>query len=92
MILDIQLFGLHGTEPTAAFLHGLREKHDLSDAVFLVDQFGYRTALDRLRLNGRVNYTGRNLIETWFHTFTMPINRFHNSWVGSRASVREWLE
>jgi len=22
----------------------------------------------------------------------MRIDRFHNSWVGSRASVREWLE
>lgn len=22
----------------------------------------------------------------------MPIDRFHNSWVGSRASVRKWFE
>jgi transposase-like protein len=63
LILDVQLFGRHGTDPTAAFLHGLREKHDLSDAVFLVDQFGYRTAVARLGLNGQVDYTDRNLIE-----------------------------
>ncbi len=75
-----------------AFLHGLREKHGLSDAVFLVDQFGYRTALARLRLNGRVDYTDQNLIETWFHTLTMRIDRFHNSWVGNRLSAREWFE
>jgi putative transposase len=92
LILDVQLFGRHGTDPAAAFLAGLREKHDLSDATFLVDQFGYRTALSRLDLNGQVDYTDRNLIEKWFHTLKMRIDRFHHSWVGSRASVREWLE
>ncbi len=91
-ILDVQLFGRHGTDPAAAFLAGLREKHDLSDATFLVDQFGYRTALSRLKLNGQVDYTDRNLIEKRFHTLKMRVDRFHNSWVGSRASVREWLE
>ncbi|SFS67529.1 IS6 family transposase [Halostagnicola kamekurae] len=92
LILDVALFGRHGTDPAAAFLHRLREKHDLSDAEFLVDQFGYRTALSRLGLSGRVEYTDRNLIEKWFHTLKMRIDRFHNSWVGSRSSVREWLE
>ncbi len=92
LILDTQLFSRHGTDPAAAFLHGLREKHDLSEAVFLVDQFGYRTALARLGLNGRVDYTDRNLIEKWFHTFKMRVDRFHNSWVGSRRSARKWIE
>jgi putative transposase len=91
-ILDAQLFGRHGTDPAAAFLHGLREKHDLSEAVFLVDQFGYQTAVARLGLNGRVDYTDRNLIEKWFHTFKMRVDRFHNSWVGSRRSTRKWIE
>ncbi|GAB7019516.1 IS6 family transposase [Halostagnicola bangensis] len=92
LILDAQLFGRHGTDPAAAFLHRLREKHDLSETVFLVDQFGYRTALARLGLNGRVDYTDRNLIEKWFHTFKMRVDRFHNSWVGSRRSARKWIE
>ncbi|UPM45225.1 IS6 family transposase [Halocatena salina] len=92
LILDAQLFGRHGTDPAAAFLHGLREKHDLSEAVFLVDQFGYRTALARLGLNGQVDYTDRNLIEKWYHTFKMRVDRFHNSWVGSRRSARRWIE
>ncbi|GAA0271442.1 hypothetical protein GCM10009000_104040 [Halobacterium noricense] len=48
LILDVALFGRHGTDPVAAFLSGLAEKHDLSDTTFLVDQFGYRTALARL--------------------------------------------
>ena len=91
LILDVQLFGRHGTDPAAAFLAGLCEKHDLSDATFLVDQFGYRTALARLGLSGRVDYSDRNLIEKWFHTLKMRVDRFHNSWVGSRRSVRQWL-
>jgi putative transposase len=85
------LFKHHGTNSAAAFLFGLAEKHDLSDTVFLVEQFGYRTALARLGLNGRVDYTDRNLIEKWFQTLKMRVDRFHNSWVGSRLSVRQWI-
>jgi len=90
LILGVDLFGTHGTDPAAAFLHRLSEKHDLSEAVFLVDGFGYQTALARLGLSGRRDYTDRNLIEKWFHTLKMRIDRFHNSWVGSRSSVRRW--
>lgn len=40
MILDVALFGRHGTDPAATFLFGLAEKHDLTDIVFLVvDRF-----------------------------------------------------
>ncbi|CCQ35842.1 ISH14-type transposase ISNamo13 [Natronomonas moolapensis 8.8.11] len=92
LILDVQLFGRHGTDPAAAFLHGLRENHDLSDAVFLVDGYGHQTAIARLGLSGRLDYVNRNLIEKWFHTRKMRVNRFHNSWVGSRSSAREWVE
>ncbi|WP_254280630.1 IS6 family transposase [Haloarcula marina] len=92
LILDVALFGRHGTDPAAAFLHGLREKHDLSETVFLVDGYGYQTALARLGLSGRLDYVDRNLIEKWFHTLKMRVDRFHNSWVGSRASVRGWFE
>ncbi|MCD2199320.1 IS6 family transposase [Halobacterium sp. KA-4] len=91
LIFDVALFGRHGTDPAAAFLSGLVEKHDLSDTIFLVDQFGYRTSLARLGLNGRVDYTDRNLIEKWFHTLKMRLDRFHNSWVGSRQGVRQFL-
>ena len=45
LILDAELFGRHGTDPAAAFLHRLAEKHNLSETVFLVDGFGYQTAL-----------------------------------------------
>ncbi|ELY63567.1 putative transposase [Natrinema versiforme JCM 10478] len=45
LILDIALFGRHGIDPAAAFLHRLDGKHNLSEAKFLVDQFGYRTVI-----------------------------------------------
>ena len=45
LILDAELFGRNGTDPAAAFLHRLTEKHDLSETVFLVDGFGYETSL-----------------------------------------------
>ena len=73
------------------FLHGFTEKHDCSETVFLADTFAYRTVSPRLGVDGRVDYTDRNLIEKWFHTLKMRVDRFHNSWVGSRLSVRQWL-
>lgn len=36
-ILDVTLFGRHGTDSASVFLHRLSEKHDLSDSTFLVD-------------------------------------------------------
>ncbi|WP_121743160.1 IS6 family transposase [Natronorubrum halophilum] len=92
LILDVAVFGQRGTDLAAAFLHRLTEKHDLSDTVFLVDGYGYLTALSRLWLGGQLDYAERNLLEKWFHTFKMRVDRFHNSWVSSRASVRGWLE
>jgi putative transposase len=92
LLLGIEVFDRHGTDSAAAFLSGLAEKHDLSDAVFLVDGYGYRTALFRIGLSGRLDYTERNLIEKWFHTLKQRIDRFHTSWVGSRSSVQQWLE
>ncbi|WP_143420475.1 integrase core domain-containing protein, partial [Halorubrum vacuolatum] len=44
----------------------------------------------RLGLSGRRDYTDRNLIEKWFQTLKMRIDRFHSSWVGSRSSARRW--
>ncbi len=90
MLPDVSVFGRHGTNPAAAFLHGLTQKHDCSQAVFLVDGAGYLTALSRLGLSGHLEYVDRNHIEK-FHTLKMRIDRFHSSWVGSRLSVRQWL-
>ena len=38
-----------------------------------------------------VDYTDRNRVEQWYHTLKMRVDRFHNSWIGSRLSVRQWL-
>ncbi|SNR67621.1 Transposase (or an inactivated derivative) [Halorubrum vacuolatum] len=81
VILAVNLFVSHGTDPVATFLHRLFEKHDLSEAVFLVDGFGYETAFARLGLSGRRDYTDRSLIEKWFQTLKMRIDHFHNSWI-----------
>jgi putative transposase len=48
LILDVALFGRHGSDPAVAFLSVLAKKHDLSDTVFLVDRVGYLTAISRL--------------------------------------------
>lgn len=80
----------HGTDPAAAFLHRLTEKHNLDQATSLVDGYGYSTALARLGLSGRRGYTDRNHIERWFQTLKVRTDRFHAIRVGSRQAVRDW--
>jgi transposase-like protein len=91
LLLEIDVFSRRGTDPAAAFLHRLGEKHDLSDAEFLVDSAGYLTALFRRGLSGQLEYRGRNTIEKWFQTLSTRIDRFHAFWRGSPKSVRRWL-
>jgi transposase-like protein len=85
------VFSRRGTDPAAAFLHRLTEKHDVANTEFLVDAAGYLTALARRELSGQLNDSERNYIEKWFHTVTMRIDRFHTFWRGSQASARRWL-
>jgi len=40
-------------------------------------------------LSGQLDYIDRNLIEKGFHTLKMRVDRFHNSEMDSRASVKE---
>jgi transposase-like protein len=91
LILCVDVFARRGTDSAAAFLRELDEKHDLSENTLLVDGYGYLTALARIELRGRLDYVDRNQIEKWFQTLAMQIDRFHQSWVGSRPSVRRWL-
>jgi putative transposase len=85
------VFSRRGIGPASAFLHQLTEKHDVSDTEFLTDAGGYLTALARLDLCGGLDYSERNLVEKWFQTVTMRIDRFHSFWRGSPASARRWL-
>jgi putative transposase len=63
VLFDAAVFGRRGTDPAAAFLYNLTQKHDCSQAVFLVDGFGYLTAFSRVGLSGRLDYADRNHIE-----------------------------
>ena len=79
-----------GRDPVETFLEELKEKHRVSDAVFLVDGVGYLTALARVDLIGHLDYSERNIVEKLFQTYTMRIERFHETWNGSQASARRW--
>ncbi|SET15693.1 IS6 family transposase [Natrinema hispanicum] len=80
-----------GLDPAEQFLEELKEKHRVADAEFLVDGMGYLTALARTNLSGDLNYTDRNIVEKLFQTYTMRIERFHETWNGSQASAERWL-
>jgi len=62
-IQQSKVFSRHGTDPAVPFLHRLTEKHNLDETMFLVDCYGYSTALARLELSGRRDHTDRNHIE-----------------------------
>ena len=91
LLLEIDVFSRRGTDPAAAFLSRLEEKHDLDETAFLVDAGGYLTALARHELSGQLNYSDRNHVEKWFQTVSMRIDRFHSFWRGSPASAKRWL-
>jgi transposase-like protein len=91
LLLEVDVYSRRGTDPAAAFLHRLTEKHNVSETEFLVDAGGYLTALARHELSGQLNYTHRNHIEKWFQTVTMRIDRFHSFWRGSQSSAKRWL-
>jgi len=91
LVLEVDVYSRRGTDPAAAFLYRLTEKHAVSETEFLVDAGGYLTALARQELSGQLNYTTRKHIEKWFQTVTMRIDRFHSFWRGSQASATRWL-
>jgi len=91
LLLEGDVYNRCGTDPAAAFLHRLTEKHDVAETVFLVDAGGYLTALSRHGLRGWLHYHDRNYSETWFQTLAIRLTRFHSFWRGSQASATRWL-
>ena len=91
VVLHARLSWHRSRDPAEQFLKELKEKHRVSDAEFLVDGMGYLTALARTDLSGDLNYTERNIVEKLFQTYTMRIQRFHETWNGSQASAERWL-
>ncbi|ELY63208.1 transposase [Natronococcus jeotgali DSM 18795] len=90
LLLNVWLSPRRGTDPAVEFLGRLAENHDLSEATFLVDGMGYLTALARCDLRGHLDYVDRSLIERWFQTLAMRIDRFHQTWMKA-ASQRPVL-
>ena len=91
MFIEASKKSHRGTDPASTFLHQLTEKHEGSDTEFLTDAGGYLAALARLDPRGGLNCSERNLIEKWFQTMAMRINRFHSFRRGSPASAVRWL-
>lgn len=78
LLFDIALFGRHSTDTATIFLRQLCEKNDLSDAEFLVDQFGYRTILSQLGLNIGSTTLTETISKNGSHS-RIRDDRFHNS-------------
>ena len=86
------MFSRRGTDPAAAVLHQLTQKHGGDNLVFLVDTGGYLTALSRHDLSSQLDYRLRNHIEKWFQTVIMRIDRFRSFWRGNQSSAEQWLQ
>jgi transposase-like protein len=63
LLLEVDVYSRRRTDPAAAFLHRLTEKHGVADTEFLIDAGGYLTALARHELSGQLDYEDRNHIE-----------------------------
>jgi len=52
LLLEVNVFSRRGTDPAAAFLHRLTQKHNVDETEFPVNAGGYLTALSRHNLSG----------------------------------------
>ena len=93
--LHVQLFQTRTTQLTVLFLRELREKQQLSDVTFLIDDAAHlKAALDRLGLRFRVNRHGnRNSIERVFREVKRRSSSFSNTFSNARLpTVDSWLK
>jgi transposase-like protein len=94
-ILHIRLFPTYTTALTELFLRELREKHDVSDAVFLVDGAKHlQTALRRSGLRFRYERHGnRNSVERVFREVKRRTSSFSNTFSHVEPETAEtWLQ
>ncbi|QHS16170.1 IS6 family transposase [haloarchaeon 3A1-DGR] len=92
--LHIRLFSTYTTALTEIFLRELREKHDVDDALFLVDDADWlQTALQRHGLNFRYERPGnRNSVERVFREIKRRTSSFSNCFSHVDPSTAEiWL-
>ena len=93
--LHIRLFPTYTTVLTETFLRELREKHDVSDAVFLVDGARHlQTALHRAGLRFRYERHGnRNSIERVLREVKRRTSSFSNTFSHADPDTAEtWLQ
>jgi len=93
--LHIRLFSTYTTGLTEIFLRELREKHNVDDAVFLVDDADWlQTALQRHGLDFRYERHGnRNSVERVFREVKRRTSSFSNCFSHVEPNTAEnWLQ
>jgi len=93
--LHVRLFPTRNTAVTGIFLAELSEKHDVEDAVFLVDSGPWlHAALHRQGFRFRYERHGlRNAVERLFQEIKRRTNQFGNCFRNAEAEIAEnWLQ
>lgn len=94
-ILHVRLFPTRSTPVTKTFLQELREKHDVENAVFLVDQGPWlHAALHRYNLRFRhITHGNRNTVERVFREIKRRTRQFSNTFSHVDPNTAEsWLQ
>ena len=93
--LHVRLFPTTNSGLTIVFLRELREKHDIDDATFLVDDADHlQAALSRLGLRFQIRRHGnRNSVERVFREVKRRTSSFSNTFSNVEPPTAEsWLE
>jgi putative transposase len=93
--LHIRLFQTRTTQLTLLFLRELRDKQQVSDVTFLVDDAHHlKNALDRLGLRFRVcRHGNRNAVERVFREVKRRTSSFSNTFSNARLPTADsWLK
>jgi putative transposase len=93
--LHVRLFPTTTTALTQQFLQELRQKHDVADAVFLVDHAQHlKTALQRAGLRFQtMRHGNRNAVERLFREIKRRTSSFSNSFSHVDPTTAEsWLQ
>ncbi|WP_380675878.1 IS6 family transposase [Salinigranum sp. GCM10025319] len=93
--LHVRLFQTRTTQLTLLFLRELREKQQVSDVMFLVDDAHHlKNALERLGLRFHVcRHGNRNSIERVFHEVKRRTSSFSNTFSNAQLpTVDSWLK
>ena len=93
--LHVRLFTTTTTASTQRFLQELQQKHDVSNAVFLVDHVKHlAAALRRTGLRFQtMRHGNRNAVERVFREVKRRTSSFGNSFIHARPTTAEtWLQ